>query len=390
MWENPPDTTMRSPNQFDDSDVIRQSKFDLNDPRLFRVLGPMVPYNQLWYQGIGLDKDTGEPVQQARMLRLPINYPDFGWAAEPTIFDGLATVDKRWKAQNTKGAGKGNQKLRSIFDPRPIYVFPVFDRTDPLPTIRLLEVSWIVYDQIKKLQGKTHAVRKANLLHGPIWIADIAITKTEKDANFRGPKEFNITYTVESFTEGNTFTGKVPVNADREKLKDLWQNSVQYGIFVKEEWEAIQSYNMEEVKSRYRPMNQAEIADSLLKCPIAIDATDSNGNLILPHFHSVLPQLTSELGSEIQLLEEAASSSPSSPSQGYEPEPEDDSTLDPAMEVKPEPQKPAEEAQKPAEEAQQPAQEAPAAAPAADTQKPETAAEATPEQPAAAVPDWMK
>lgn len=282
-----PETDFVNPGaNFDTGDVIRQSKLEVGEPYRFRIVGKMIPMSSVWYQSKFISQETGEIKQAPRMVRLPIDYTPFGWTKEPTCFDLLADIDlKIRKKFRAVGPGGNDKDIKSIFEPRTIYVVPVLWRQDEVPTIKLLEVSWQAWGQIKQIQTAKDSTNKTKLKHGPVWVGDMEITKVEGDRK-TGLKSRNISYKVESCRD-HKLAGKLNPDIfepeNREKLIQMRNDAIKLEIFTEEEFQLIAEYDFEEAKKRYVPMTSEEITRMVSKWPVATDAVDFNGNLLFPN-----------------------------------------------------------------------------------------------------------
>jgi hypothetical protein len=302
------DSSFKASGNFDNDDVIKQSALDIDEPVVLRVLGIMVQKSEVWYKGLFTDRETGEVRVVPRMVKMPLDFPKYGFQKEPTVFDGLINFDIATKRKyRTAGPGDTN-KIKSIWQPRQIYCFPVIDRSDEEPVIKILEVSWQAYDLIKKLQMEKDPEDSTKLNHGPIWVGDIVLTKKEGTNPKVKLRQFNIKYTVSS-ARTNRMAGKIPTTIfnqgkpkEQERMKQLLDNAVSLGIFTAEEFTLIQEYDEQELIARYRPNTPEEIVEIIQNMPIALDATDEHGNLILPHYEEYLPHFE-QLQIEYSLLE---------------------------------------------------------------------------------------
>jgi hypothetical protein len=275
---------IEAPSMYDDGDVIRLSSFEVDTPRIFRILGTMIPFSATWYQASTMDSQTGEAMQQPRMIRRPINFAMYDWKAEPCIFDRLEAIDRDIR-RRSRAVGPGqSDKVASVWASRPMFAFAVIDRAMEEPAICVLEVGYSIFKQIKALQAKLDPENPAMLLHGPIWVGDVVITKTEK-GNRKGKSYQNIAYTVESLRT-NKYAGRIPVaymgsdDAAKKKRAALFSDAVKRGIFTSKEKSLIEKYDEQAFIERYKPMSPDEIMEIVTASPIALDAVDMDGNPI--------------------------------------------------------------------------------------------------------------
>jgi hypothetical protein len=165
-----------------------------------------------------------------------------------------------------------------------MFAFAVIDRAMEEPAICVLEVGYSIFKQIKALQAKLDPENPAMLLHGPIWVGDVVITKTEK-GNRKGKSYQNIAYTVESLRT-NKYAGRIPVaymgsdDAAKKKRAALFSDAVKRGIFTSKEKSLIEKYDEQAFIERYKPMSPDEIMEIVTASPIALDAVDMDGNPI--------------------------------------------------------------------------------------------------------------
>ena len=134
-----PDEDMNAaPTDFSNDDIIRQSSLEVGESYAFRVVGMMIPYRQLWYDASVENRDSGAIEQRKRMLRLPFDLSKYNFKKEPTVVDDLIKIDLQIKKKHRPVNSK--EAVESYFKPRDMYIYPVIDRRDPEPVIKLLRV----------------------------------------------------------------------------------------------------------------------------------------------------------------------------------------------------------------------------------------------------------
>lgn len=320
-------------NDFQDK-VIRQSKLTRDVPHLFRIIEPVVPFRKLFYPTLRVDDKDGSSSQGWQTLNLPINYPALGWSKYPTLIDALERIDLEIRRASQPTA----DKVVSEFSVNASYAFPVIDRRDSEPVVKVMEVSWNTFKLLKELQDMTDPEDPTKLLHGLLWFHDIIITQKKKSDDSRIPEKFNVKYVISS-SKNNPFQGKfdVGLSKDDEKKAEIFKHSRKLGIFTEEDFAAIEMFSDEaELISLYTPNTAEEIMETLVNNPICLDAV-RNGSLIFPNKEAYIRAFV-DLEIEYGLLNPAAVSqkalsSPPVKTENKNPA-KNDADLDPAKEVK--------------------------------------------------------
>lgn len=269
---------------FDNDLIIKQKDFEEDIPYVFRVVGTNIPVRSFFYPTLREDKENGGMKSSFNGIVCPIDCEEFGWSFEPTIVDELVTLDTRVRNLNKPGNSK---PIRSKLKPSIKYYYPVFDVLKDDGIIYYLEASWQVHDGICKLQSEKYDRDPSKLLHGPIFVADIVVTKKKKDADKKKKAKSehqNIMYTVRS-ASGNKFAGKFPIavleDRNADKLEKLFDLSVKQGIYTEEEFQTILAHDQNVWAEKFRPQSNDEIQQQLLEYPIQLDGQDWEGR---PYF----------------------------------------------------------------------------------------------------------
>lgn len=283
-------------------DVIKQSSFEKYVPQKFRILGIVIPTATSFYPSLVPDKDDPTKLRQGhKMLRLPIKSEEWKWEKETTIIDGLIALDKAVRSANMPVGS--DKKVESPFDPTYRYMLPCFYKgSDKEEEIVLLECGSQIYNGIKSLQNKPDDDDSTKLLHGPIWVSDVIITKEEKDQK-TGNEYYDIQYTVRS-ARGNKFAGQfskdIYLDKHKDKLDKLFDESVRYGIFTQTEKDAIDNFDLDSLVDSYTPMTADAIKNVLIENPILLDATNKDGVKVFPNIEEYYDKIK-DLGLDFQL-----------------------------------------------------------------------------------------
>ena len=317
---------------FDDGLIIKQKSFEFDVPNVFRVIGTCIPYKGVYYPTLREDKETGGMKPSLNMLRVPIKCEQFGWEYENTILEALKTIDTRIRNLDRPANAK---PIDSKFKAGSKYLYPVLDQQKKDCKVYYLDVSWQIHDGIKKLQQEVYDMDANKLAHGPIWVANIVITKKHKKTNQKGGKEsYNTMYVVKTASDSN-FVGYYPkaILEDKniEKLNTLFDRSVEQGIFTDDEYRLIDSHDDQEMVDRFRPMSKDEIEQQLHELPIQLDGCDWEGAPYFPNPKLYFEELT-KLGLSYQMEKGEYNENQLSPSEPPPAKEEDE--LKPEMEVK--------------------------------------------------------
>lgn len=292
---------------YENTQVISQKSFEFDVPYKFRILNPILPKQRILYPCVVPDdKNPGQVRLSWREVRVPFNYERlaaYGYKKQATIIDVLRDIDLQIRrARQTVGSA---EDIRSYFDVQKMWVMPVYDRRDTgAPVIKYLEVTWQIYDALEKLEAMSDEDDASKLAHGPIWVHDVVLRKRRKEEGPTNIKDrFNVQYTADP-AKGNLWAGKIDggVLKDRSKLAELFEASVEMKIFTEGEYGVIKLFAWEaEMLPQFGPQSPTKIAETVMKAPIALNATNKDGSAIFPapqeFAQALLVQEMKELGS---------------------------------------------------------------------------------------------
>lgn len=265
---------------YDAGNIIKMSSFEFDVPYKFRALSPIIPVHRVMYPClVPDDKNPGLLRQSWRAVRLPMKYAAYDWQKQPTIVDLLKKLDLDIRRQN-RVVGT-SEEIKSFFEPQKLWVIPVFDRRDSEILIKFLEAGWMIFDGIRQLQNAPDEDDPTRLAFGPYWVHDVVIRKVKKEGNQRDA--YKTAYRVKE-AKDNPFAGRLDKSVlDKENQKELYNKSVEYGVFTQEEYDMLQLFSEEaEMLPLYQPQTPEEILEQFAEAPLCLDAQNRDHALIFP------------------------------------------------------------------------------------------------------------
>jgi hypothetical protein len=243
----------------DQEDVVRPV---LGDNRYRFLYGP-VKYKTVFYPSIWVDQNTKE----VKSIKHAVNVPQEG-----SIFDELAALDR------TIRASMGEEKPKSVFFPATRFLYLGFNRAEPTPTVRIIEVKRTVMEGLIKLEDARSTKDQSKLRYGPIFTWDAIVKKTQDPSL---PVQRGTKYGVEVDPEVAPFMGQVPVECLRDTVGVFFGKFDKTKVFTEKEIEAIHTSELD-LKVFSKAMNNEEIMAEFLQYPIDLNAVTPDGTYVFP------------------------------------------------------------------------------------------------------------
>ena len=241
-------------------DIIRP---DIGE-NIYRILVGPIRVTTAFYPTI-IDSDEGSK-QVVTAIVVPND--------KETIFSKIAQAEKRVWMQ------LGQPKKKPSLEPSDRWFYLVFSgprnnrKKDPetgLPKIDILSTTWTIYERLGQLEEEVSTKDKTKLRNGLIWMFDVIVKKT-KDPRVKG-SIYSIGYEAYA-ADGNELEGLIPATwlDPKEwpfsKIVSQIESNDSWGLFFSsEELEAWQSCSIN-LKERFAPMTDEQIAEALTKNPI--------------------------------------------------------------------------------------------------------------------------
>lgn len=186
----------------------------------------------------------------------------------------------------------GENKPKSQFTPKPTYLYLAFDRRDPEPIVKVVALKWTAFQGLETAQAEVSTQDEAKLRNGLIFMYDISIRKIVTDPN-RPARTTK--YSIHVDTEGNKFTGKIPVQAlkfSTDQIQEMMDKSKLWDYaFTPKELNTIKECKIDLINET-TPMTDEEIRAKFIEEPIFLGAKDPDNRYYFPQSDKFVKLIT--------------------------------------------------------------------------------------------------